>query len=581
MAQGPKSKFAKTDFSGDTIIRFEGVSFEHGHNKPILDEVDFTVRRGTKITLMGQNGAGKTTIFGLILGAGGKEDGYQAESGDIHVTEGASIATARQVIPRADLELTVREFFAKCFAEKVYDLDPKIDTVLEVVNLVQTPSHHRPESPQGASVTKKSSRLKKGEGDEIPPGMPPEGIPSGGAAAPSFKDRLVKTFSGGQQARLLLASALIQDPDILLLDEPTNNLDKAGIEHLTQFLINYEKTCLVISHDAEFLNAFTHGVLYLDVHSRKVEQYVGDYKDVVEQISARIEKENMANARRAKEIQANKDQANVFAMKGGQMRLVAKRMREKAEELEEEMVDVRKEDRTIKPFTIPAQTDLTGEVIHISSYSMMSPSKHKPVTVKCEIGLRKKTHLLLAGPNGIGKSTLLESIAREAGAVAGDTSHKSQGTSGSQTAAHLPLATCTLKLAPDVRVGYYRQDFSMMDFNDTVYQSLEKIIRASQGHLIETELRAAAASFLIGADAIHTKIGSLSEGQKGLVAFARLVLQKPGLLILDEPTNHINFRHLPVIAKALDAYEGAMILVSHVPEFVKQVRIDEVLEMGR
>ena len=119
----------------------------------------------------------------------------------------------------------------------------------------------------------------------------------------------------------------------------------------------------------------------------------------------------------------------------------------------------------------------------------------------------------------------------------------------------------------------------MMDFNDTVYESLEKIIRSVEGHFIETELRAVAASFLIGADAIQTKIGSLSEGQKGLVAFARLVLLKPGLLILDEPTNHINFRHLPVIARALDAYEGAMILVSHVPEFVAQIRIDETLDM--
>jgi ATP-binding cassette subfamily F protein 3 len=80
---------------------------------------------------------------------------------------------------------------------------------------------------------------------------------------------------------------------------------------------------------------------------------------------------------------------------------------------------------------------------------------------------------------------------------------------------------------------------------------------------------------------IHTKIGSLSEGQKGLVAFARLVLQKPGLLILDEPTNHINFRHIPVIAKALDEYDGAMILVSHVPEFVEKIRIDEIIELDK
>jgi ATP-binding cassette subfamily F protein 3 len=501
-------KNAKPSFAGDTIVRFDEVSFEWGHNKPILDEVSFTVRRGTKITLMGQNGAGKSTIFGLILGEN------KNESGEIHLTNGSTIATARQVIPRDQMELSVRDFFAKSFKEKKYDLDPKIDEILEVVNL----------------------HASKAKG------------------AVDIKDRIVKTFSGGQQARLLLASALIQDPDILLLDEPTNNLDKAGIEHLTQFLIDYKKTCLVISHDAEFLNSFTHGVLYLDVHTRKVEQYVGDYKDVVEEISRRIEKENMDNARRQKEIEAKKYQAGLFAQKGGQMRLVAKRMREKAEELEDEIVDVRKEDRTIKPFTIPAQADIIGDVIAISSYSILSPKTHKPVTRECSIHLRKKNHLLLSGPNGIGKSTLLEKIVN--------------GVEGT-------------KISDGVRVGYYRQDFSMMDFNDTVYQSLEKIIRSVEGRLIETELRAVAASFLIGADAIHTKIGSLSEGQKGLVAFARLVLQKPGLLILDEPTNHINFRHLPVIAKALDAYEGAMILVSHVPEFVKQVRIDEVLEMGR
>ncbi|MDB5238718.1 MAG: transporter family protein ATP-binding cassette, subfamily er 3 [Candidatus Parcubacteria bacterium] len=522
MAKGSKS--TSREFGGDTIIRFDEVSFEYGQNKPILDEASFTVRTGTKITIMGQNGAGKTTIFGMILGAAGLEgDGvHSIESGEIHITKGATIATARQVISRPDLELTIRDFFAKCFAEKQYDLDPRIDAILDVVNL----HAHK--------------------------------------TAADIKDRQVKTFSGGQQARLLLASALIQDPDILLLDEPTNNLDKAGIEHLTQFLINYKKTCLVISHDAEFLNAFTHGVLYLDVHTRKVEQYVGDYKDVVDQISARIEKENMDNARRAKEIQAKKDQANMFAMKGGQMRLVAKRMREVAEELESEMVDVRKEDKTIKQFHIPAQPDIVGDVITLSSYSMISPKTHKPVTLECNIRLRKKMHLILSGPNGIGKSTLLEKIVTD-GVASMNTKEAVNG----------------IKIADGIRVGYYRQDFSMMDFNDTVYQSLEKIIRASSGHLVETELRATAASFLISADAIHTRIGSLSEGQKGLVAFARLVLQKPGLLILDEPTNHINFRHLPVIAKALDSYEGAMILVSHVPEFVKQIRIDEVLEMGK
>lgn len=480
--------------AGEIVLKFEKVSFEFGHNKPILEEVDFTVRRGTKITLMGQNGSGKSTIFNLITGH------YKPESGKIHLQNKLSIATGKQVIPRADAELTVKAFFEKCFKEKVYDIEPRIEEVLEVVNL----------------------------------------------KAPL--DRTVATFSGGQQARLLLASALIQDPDLLLLDEPTNNLDKAGIEHLTKFLVEYKKTVMVISHDAEFLNAFTHGVLYLDVHTRKIEQYAGDYFDVVDQITARIEKENMKNAQLSKKIQENKDKANFFAMKGGQMRLVAKRMREEAEELEEEKVEVRREDRTIRPFNIPAQYML-GEIVNISEFAVFK--NHKKTSRKANISLKKNQHLQLIGPNGIGKSTLLESLAK--GQAEGE------------------------KITEGVKVGYYRQDFSTLNFEHTIFEALMSVMDKD----VEQEMRSVAAGFLITGDMMGTKIGSLSEGQKGLVAFAQLVLLKPGLLILDEPTNHINFRHLPIIAKALSEYEGAMILVSHVHDFVKQIRIDDVFDLEK
>jgi len=97
----------------------------------------------------------------------------------------------------------------------------------------------------------------------------------------------------------------------------------------------------------------------------------------------------------------------------------------------------------------------------------------------------------------------------------------------------------------------------------------------------EEKMRSTAAGFLLNADVMRTKIGDLSEGQKGLVAFCKLVFEKPGLLFLDEPTNHINFRHIPIIAKALDAFEGAMILVSHSHEFVEQIRIDEIIDLGK
>lgn len=480
----------------ERIISFDNVSFGYGHMKPILDEVSFSIRDGRKITLMGQNGAGKSTIFDLITGA------LEPDSGKVNVAPGMTIALSRQVILREELTLTIKEFFEKSFSQKVYDIDPKIDAVLEVVNL------HAPH------------------------------------------DRIVGSFSGGQQARLLLASAIIQNPDLLLLDEPTNNLDKEGISHLTKFLIDYKKTCIVISHDADFLNSFTDGVIYLDVFTKKVEQYSGNYFDVVKEITARIERENRKNAQLAKKIQENKDKSNFFANKGGQMRLLAKHMREKAEEMEEEMVDVRKEDKTIRPFIIPAQEEIGGEILKITSFKVIDKD-HKAVTTKANISLRRGQHLLLRGPNGIGKTTLLESIAK--GSAKGSS------------------------IAEGVKVGYYRQDFSTLNFDDTVYRSLLAAMQKQH----EEQLRSTAAGFLITADLMNTKIGNLSEGQKGLVAFARLVLEKPGLLILDEPTNHINFRHIPVIAEALNKYQGAMILVSHVAEFVAKIRIDEILDLKR
>lgn len=477
----------------DVAVRFSEVTFEYDREKPILDEASFSLRQGTKITLMGQNGAGKSTIFKLITGE------LKPEEGSIYVAPNLSVAYAKQVIPREDLELSVREFFQKCFSERIYDIDKRIKNVLEVVNLIATP------------------------------------------------ERKMKSFSGGQQARLLLASALIQNPDLLILDEPTNNLDKAGIEHLTAFLMSYDKTCIVISHDADFLNAFTDGVLYLDVFTKKVEQYIGDYYVVVAEIAAQIEKEEMKNAQYEKEIRANKEKANFFANKGGGMRLVAKKMREKAQAMEEAKVDVRKEDKAIKNFQIPHQEELSGEILGISSVCVMQ--NHYPLEKKANVSLRKNQHLLLSGPNGIGKSTLLESLA-----------------SGSAEGA---------KIAEGVRVGYYRQDFSTLNFEDTVFESLISVMKEKD----EERLRAVAAGFLLTKETVYAKIGTLSEGQKGLVAFARLVLQEPGLLILDEPTNHINFRHIPIIAEALSSYKGAMVLVSHVGEFVSQVRIDEVLDL--
>lgn len=480
----------------EVIIRFDEVTFEYVHKKPLLEEASFSVCKGAKLTLMGQNGAGKSSLFGLIRGE------LKPIKGQISINKDMSIATALQVVAREDLELTVAEYFAKAFSQVQPNLLSLVSKVMRAVNL------------------------------EVP------------------TDRKVGELSGGQQARLLLAFALIQNPDILLLDEPTNNLDEKGIDHLINFLIAYDKTAIVISHDAGFLNCFTEGVLYLDSFTKKIENYVGDYYSVVEEINSRIEKEQKKNAQLEKLIQDRKEKVNFFAHKGGKMRKLASKMKEETEELEENMVEVRRDDKTIREFTIPVQEDISGDIVMIKSVSIMREGE--PLKIEVNKILHKRSRLQVVGPNGMGKSTLLKSIvgAEEDGA----------------------------KIGEGVRVGYYSQDFSALDFDETVFDSLKNVMIGSND---EQYMRSVAAGFLITGNLMAHKVSYLSEGQKGLLSFARLVLMKPGLLVMDEPTNHINFRHIPVIAEALNNYEGAMILVSHMQEFVEEIKFDEVLDLEK
>ena len=460
----------------NVIIRFNDVTFAYDEKKVILDEANFSVRKNSTVTIMGQNGAGKSTIFKLLLGQ------LKPKRGKIILEHGATVGIAEQMIPADQLDLDLVSYFKIALPDKEYGIEGDIFKVFKDVGL-------------DVSLDKK-----------------------------------VRELSGGQKARLLLASALITSPDILLLDEPTNNLDQAGIDALTGFLVMYEKTCIVISHDSDFLNCFTDGVLTLDSHTKKVEQYVGNYYDVLDEIAAKKERDRLLNARLEKSIKDRFKKVNKLGGKSIAMSRLAKKVRQDIAQDRELLVGKRPEDRTIPDFTIKNQ-EYVGTILKTK--------------LPVELELVKGSRLLIKGPNGIGKSTLLKNML--SGKAAEVNSH--------------------------VRIGYYSQDFSELDYEQTAYDSLHSVSQTG----LPNEIYEAGGRFLLSQNLLSNKIGSLSEGQKGLLCYARFVLQQPGILLLDEPTNHINFRHIPVIAKAINAYQGPVILVSHLPDFVNQ--IDNIKEL--
>jgi len=430
--------------NGKVIMRFERVFFSFWEwRKVILDDTSFSLRENTKITIMGQNWAGKSTMFKLIMGE------LKPTDGKIVLENWIKVAIARQVIPRDKMELTVREWYQETLEEEDFSFDKKINDALRELNF---------EAPL---------------------------------------DKQLKDFSWGQQARLLLGHALVQNPDILLMDEPTNNLDSNWIGDLISFLMMYEKTVVVISHDADFLNMFTDGVLYLNVMKHQVEQYRGDYYTVQDKIIAQIEKEEKQNARARKQIEQAKDKINEFSHKWWKMRKLAKKMRGQVEEAEENIVEVRRDDKTIKKFTIDFD-NLVGPIVTINNVSLMN-KQHEVQKFPLDIEIRKKQRFILEWPNWIGKTTLLKRLVAQ--------------------------ADNDVVINEEAKVWYYSQDFAALDMNMVVWDALHEV----SNEVTDQEVYKVAAWFLLTGDLLKNSIGYLSEGQKWLLCYARFVIQKPHL----------------------------------------------------
>ncbi len=311
---------------------------------------------------------------------------------------------------------------------------------------------------------------------------------------------------------------------------------------------------------------------------KQVETYMGDYWFVKEEIRKRIQKENATNARLKKAAQKKKDQANKFAGKGGGLRKVAKTMRGVAAEMEDQLQDVRREDFALRDFEVPFYASSpSGAMVRIENVSAYQRS----VKMSEPLELRRGSKVQVIGPNGIGKIhirfNMFQHVERNSQLTCplcfwcklGKTTFLEMIVNGTAPG---------VKIDKGADIGYYRQDFHNFDFDSTVISCLEKA--SDDNHTME-EIRQTAGGFFIGNRLVKQRVATLSEGQKGLLSLACLCLQRPTVLVLDEPTNHINFRHLPALAKAVDNFKGAVLLVSHDDHFVNQVGVSATIDMGK
>jgi len=485
------------------VIRGTGLTVRRG-TKVLLEDAEFVVHPGERVGIVGKNGAGKSTLFALLCGE------LDPDAGTLALPAGWRIARVRQEIAADDRP--AREF--------VIDGDVGLRALqAERAGLSDS---------QGSRIAEVEAALVEAGAWSAPSRA--EQLLAGLGFSPDQWMRPVDSFSGGWRMRLALAQALMAPSELLLLDEPTNHLDLDAMLWLERWLAAYPGTVLLISHDSEFLDATVKSVLHFD-HAR-LARYRGGYQDFLSQRAERLRQGRVAWERQTREaarLQGFIDRFKAKASKAKQAQSRVKalaRMEALAPLHAEAGIDIRipSPDQTPDPL-------LTLE--HLDAGHAGSPPVLRDVTLMVRGGGR----VGILGANGAGKSTLVKTLAGEL-APQGGRRQASRGLS----------------------IGYFAQhQLDMLDPSATPLAHLARLAPQTR----EQELRNYLGGFGFGGDAVTGPVAPMSGGEKARLALALIVWQKPNLLLLDEPSNHLDVETREALAAALAEFSGSMLLVSH------------------
>lgn len=482
--------------------------------RTLFEDASLQVNRGDRVGLVGPNGAGKSTLFSLILNEASPDEGK------VSLERAATIGFLPQENAPAGDETVL---------ELACAISPELVKVRQLLKSTpeDSPEHHEAlhtfDELGGWQLEPKAKRILAGL-----------------AFREADSEREAKTLSGGWVMRAHLARLLVMEPDLLLLDEPTNHLDLESLVWFQEYLKSYAGAILMISHDREFLNQLVGSII--EIAHRRLVRYRGNWDSYVEQKAAREEQHAAAYKNQQKEIQSLQAFADRFRAKASK----ASQAQSKLKQIDRmEKIDAPVSREKTVHFHFPQPPRSGHRVIKLDDVGFSYGEGNAPVYTGLNFEAERGQRTVLVGPNGSGKSTLLKLLG---GAL--------EPQSGTREVGH------------NVKVGYFAQyRVEMLKPMMTVLDTA----RDMPNPVSEQVARTVLGSFLFRGDDVFKTTAVLSGGEKTRLALVKLLLDPPNLLLMDEPTTHLDVGSIDALVGALAQYEGTLIFISHDVYFIRAV----------
>ena len=516
------------------MITVNDIAVEFG-GTTLFSDVTFAINENDKIALMGKNGAGKSTLLKIVAGQN------KPSRGGISVPSDAVIAYLPQHLLHSD-NCSVMEETSKAFAD-VLNMKKEIDEINEQLT-VRTDY----ESDAYMKLIERVSELseKYYSIEEVNYEAEVEKVLKGLGFEREDFNRPTKEFSGGWRMRIELAKILLTKPDLILLDEPTNHLDMDSIEWLEDFLINQAKAVMVISHDRAFVDNITNRTI--EVTMGRIYDYKAKYSHYLELRKDRRVHQQKAYDEQQKFIADNQAFIERFRGTFSKTDAVQSRVRmlEKIVPIEVDEIDTSALRLKFPPSVRSGQYPVIVKDLE-KSYG------DKLIFKDANLVIERGQKVAFVGKNGEGKSTMIKAIMKE-----------------------IEINGGSVEVGHNAQIGYFAQNqAAMLDENATIFETIDRIAVGD----VRTQIKNILGAFMFQGDDIQKKVKVLSGGEKTRLAMIKLLLEPVNLLILDEPSNHLDMKTKDIIKDALRDFDGTLILVSHDRDFLDGLAT-KVFEFG-